>query len=110
MITPLHIEVASALIDVEAALRDLQLWSSQSPSPEALASTQPFCVDTLTFPEWLQYVFIIRLRLMVDAGHELPRDCNVAPMVEEYFRGQPGDYGQLFKALTLLDNLLTRKD
>lgn len=108
MTTELHIQVASALIDVEAVLRQLQLWSAQAPSPEALASTQPFCVDTLTFPEWLQFVFVSRLRSMLETGQPLPRQCNVSPMVEEYFRGQALDYTGLQQALTTLDQLLTR--
>ena len=47
-------EIAEVLIDIEAQLRQLGLWDKIPPSTEALASTQPFCVDTLTLPQWLQ--------------------------------------------------------
>jgi uncharacterized protein YqcC (DUF446 family) len=36
------------------------------PSTEALASDQPFCVDTLTLPRWLQFIF---LPTLYDAPH-----------------------------------------
>ena len=38
-----RIRVAALLIDLEGALRSRLLWDADEPSPEALASTQPFC-------------------------------------------------------------------
>ena len=46
--------IAAQLIDLEAALRQLNLWSDESPSQEALSSEQPFAMDSLEFEEWLQ--------------------------------------------------------
>ncbi len=43
-------EVAELLIDIESELRKLGLWSQIPPTEQALASDQPFCVDTLTLP------------------------------------------------------------
>ena len=61
-----NIEVAALLIDIEAQLRQRGLWERQSPPPEALASDQPFSVDTLTLPQWLQFIFLPTLyRLLV---------------------------------------------
>ena len=51
-------EVAAALIDIEAQLRQLGHWDKEPPSAEAFISDQPFSVDTLTFPQWLQFVFL----------------------------------------------------
>lgn len=106
--TTLNIEVASVLIDIEAHLRQLQLWQAEAPSAEALSSTEPFCVDTLSFPQWLQFLFIPRLRLMMEQGLELPRQCSIAPMAEEYFRVAVGDSRSLLEALGRVDRLLTR--
>ncbi len=47
-------EVAELLIDIEAQLRQLNLWDRTPPSKASLASTEPFCIDTLTLPQWLQ--------------------------------------------------------
>ena len=80
-------EVAALLIDVEAHLRQLRLWEDQSPTVEALASSQPFCIDTLSFTQWLQFVFLPNMAGLVEMGKSLPTECSIAPMAEEYFRG-----------------------
>ena len=50
--------IAAQLIDLEAALRQLNLWSDEAPSQEALSSEQPFAMDSLEFEEWLQFIFL----------------------------------------------------
>ncbi|MEC8429313.1 MAG: YqcC family protein, partial [Pseudomonadota bacterium] len=52
--TDVYITLHSALIDLQCELKNLNLWETQRPADEALASTQPFCIDTLSFPQWLQ--------------------------------------------------------
>jgi len=41
------VEIIDALNQLEVGLRDLGLWSDERPTAEALASTLPFCYDTL---------------------------------------------------------------
>lgn len=73
----------NALLElIEAEMTRLQLWSEQHPGAEALASTQPFCVDTLGFEQWLQFVFVPTLRGIIASGGSLPETCAVAPMAE----------------------------
>jgi uncharacterized protein YqcC (DUF446 family) len=102
----LEIAVAEVLMDVEAELRRRSLWSRREPDPEALASTQPFCFDTLSLPEWLQFVFLPQMYALIDAGERLPEACGIAPMAEEYFRGSAQVQGDLVPALRRLDRLL----
>jgi uncharacterized protein YqcC (DUF446 family) len=83
--TAKHISVAEILIDIEKELRELRLWDREYPSDEALASTQPFAIDTLTFPQWLQFIFLPRLYLMIEQQLALPKVSGVKPMAEEYF-------------------------
>lgn len=100
-------QVLSLLMDIEAELRVLQCWDAEPPSAEALASTQPFCVDTLSFPQWLQWVFIERLRAMIEAGQTLPGQCGIAPMVEEWGRGLPLATDKLQAILIAMDEVLS---
>jgi uncharacterized protein YqcC (DUF446 family) len=102
-----QIEVAEMLIDVEAQLRQLNQWQKIPPTDEALSSDQPFCVDTLTFPQWLQFVFLPRLYQMLEAGQPLPERCGIAPMAEEYFRGTSLASGELIAVLNRIDELLS---
>ena len=77
--------LADALLVLEQELRQLGLWSGQPPSAAALASREPFCVDTLAFEEWLQWLFIPRMGQVVEHGGRLAAGCNIQPMGEEAF-------------------------
>lgn len=102
----LHTEVAEILIDIEAELRRLQLWQMQPPSPAALASEQPFCMDTLSLPQWLQFVFLPRMYALIGAGSALPTACGIRPMAEEHFRNSQLPVRPLLLALDRVDRLL----
>jgi uncharacterized protein YqcC (DUF446 family) len=99
-------EVAEILIDIEAQLRQLGQWNKVQPPAEALASDLPFCVDTLTLPQWLQFVFLPTLYAMQQEGQTLPGRCGIAPMAEEYFRGTGLGSSALVAALVRIDELL----
>lgn len=100
-------DIAAVLIDVEAQLRQLGLWDKIPPSAEALASEQPFCVDTLTLPQWLQFVFLPTLYTMLDNHQPLPDRCGIAPMAEEFFRGSGLSYETLVTLLERIDEVLS---
>ncbi len=99
--------VALQLDAVEAALRASGHWQLQSPSPQALASTEPFCVDTLSFDQWLQFIFLPRLRALV-ASHGLPTGpCGIAPMAEQALAGTALCAEALLAPLRNLDRLIS---
>lgn len=98
---------AEALLDIEAALRQLGLWDSVAPPVEALRSEQPFAVDTLRFEQWLQFIFIPRIRFLIENDHVLPGQCSIAPMAEESFRGRRLPIADLLAALERIDTLLS---
>ena len=105
-----NIAVAELLIDIEAQLRQLGLWERQSPPPEALASDQPFSVDTLTLPQWLQFIFLPTLYRLLAQGEPLPGRCGIAPMAQEYFRGLALPCAALEETLLKMDRLLPAED
>jgi uncharacterized protein YqcC (DUF446 family) len=101
------IEVASLLIDIEAQLRQLQLWQQHAPPAEALASNQPFAIDTLSFPQWLQFVFVAKMQHLLEQHQPLPQSCAITPMAEEYFSHQGMAVKSLLDSLLALDTLLS---
>ncbi|MDX1457155.1 MAG: YqcC family protein [Marinobacter sp.] len=103
-------QVSDSLLKIEMELRRLEVWSSVLPSPEALQSSQPFAVDTLEFTEWLQFIFIQRMKLLVESGAPLPSVSGMAPMAEEYFRGRTESGERLILELEVMDQLLSRVD
>ena len=82
----LYQSLADALQQLEVELQQLGLWQEHPPSPQALASQQPFCIDTLEFNQWLQYVFLPRMQQLIATRSSLPARCNIAPMAEEFFK------------------------
>jgi uncharacterized protein YqcC (DUF446 family) len=72
-------EIAAQLIELEAGLRQLGLWSGDVRSPESLASDQPFAVDVLEMEQWLQYVFLPTLYNLLKQDAPMPEQCAVAP-------------------------------
>ena len=104
-----RIQLAALLIDIEAQLRQLNLWDEEPPPEEALASTQPFAVDTLTLPQWLQFIFLPTIRYLLEEELELPAQCGIAPMAEEFFRGTRMPVVELIAVLERIDELLTRQ-
>ena len=104
---PKDMQILDCLLNLEAELRQLGLWQSEAPSCEALLSTQPFCLDTLNFAQWLQFIFLPRLQHLLDMKLSLPQRCAVAPMAEEYFKALPVDASPLLLSLRKVDSLLS---
>ena len=80
-------KIAALLEQLTQQLKGLGLWQDQAPSMQALSSTQPFCLDTLELPQWLQFIFIEKISALLASGNALPASCNITPYAEEYFRG-----------------------
>lgn len=60
-----------------------QLWSTQEPDASAFNSTQPFCLDTLTFEQWLQFVMVPTFLGMIQKQQALPKQCDIEPMAQQ---------------------------
>jgi uncharacterized protein YqcC (DUF446 family) len=103
----LHIAVAEILIDIEKELRELQLWDDEMISDEALMSEQPFAIDTMTFPQWLQFIFLPRMYFIIEQQLQLPANCGIAPMAEQYFSVLRLPSLRLIGHLQKIDELLT---
>ncbi len=98
---------ADLLLDMKAEMRRLGMWDSIPPSEEALVSTLPFCCDTLSFPQWLQFVFQKRMKRLIEANAPLPSQCGIAPMAEEWFAGSDPGLVHLIRLLREFDELMS---
>ena len=104
-----HLDLLTdGLLQIEIELRQLGVCQAEPPPQEAFQSTQPFCLDTMEFLQWLQFVFLERMKVLVEHNHPLPSASGIAPMAEEHFRGRPESGQGLVKALEEMDRLLTR--
>lgn len=104
----MHAEVADLLLALELELRRLELWSENPATEAQLNSTEPFCIDTMTFPEWVQFVLISRLKIIIQQGAELPKVSGIAPMAEEYFKGEAINAEAFILSVKKFDQLISR--
>ncbi len=101
-----HQQVSLLLIEIRDEMQSIGLWQPQAPAPEALASTQPFCVDTLDFSEWVQWLLLPRLEMMIDQQLPLPQNSEIQPMAEEVFKQLDEDTERLLELIGQLDQAL----
>lgn len=100
-------QVVFLLKELEFTLQRLQLWQEEAPSAAALASTQPFALDTLEFHQWLQFILLERFRVMLTVGEPLPTAVAIYPMAMEVYKEQTGKYALLLDVLARLDEALS---
>lgn len=103
----IYSDISDLLLQLEAELRGMDLWQAEPPPAEALASSEPFCVDTLTLPQWLQFIFLPRMAQLVEAELPLPRQCDITPIAEEFFKNT-GGAGPLVALMRKIDERLQR--
>ncbi|WP_163932968.1 YqcC family protein [Paraferrimonas sp. SM1919] len=82
-------QVSQLINQLEDALKAAELWQSQPIEAAKLQSTQPFAIDTMSFEQWLQFIFIARMRALIDAGQPLPTAMGIAPMAEQVYLDKP---------------------
>jgi uncharacterized protein YqcC (DUF446 family) len=44
----------------------------------------PFCMDTLSFEQWLQWVFLPRMKRILEQRRPLPRKSGILSYAQEY--------------------------
>ena len=79
-----------------------ELWALEAPSQKALASTQPFCVDTLEFEQWLQFVMVPTFLTMIERAQALPNQCDIHTMAEHIWQQRYSTVQQQIKRIDTL--------
>ncbi|APE29922.1 hypothetical protein BOX17_02455 [Halomonas aestuarii] len=105
-----HDELGTALRELEATMKAASLWRMERPEPGAFDSVQPFCIDTMSLPQWLRFVFIVRLEALVEARAPMPATCDVAPAVEAWLTqegARASDRLLLCRVVEEIDRLVT---
>ncbi|GAL27998.1 hypothetical protein YqcC [Vibrio variabilis] len=90
------------LIELKQLLKKHSLWQQQSPDVTALGSQQPFAVDTLEPHEWLQWIFIERMEVLLQSGSELPKGFEITPYFEEVWK-QRSELNEILLVLKQID-------
>lgn len=61
---------------IEADMLSLGLWQEAPVQPKELKFKLAFAMDTMTFPQWLQFIFLPRVREAI-VGNSFPQSSGV---------------------------------
>jgi len=86
-------------------MQDLELYSHTPPDASAFASSVPFCYDTMSFLEWLQWVMFPKTRELIAKQLPLPTVCEIHPLAEEEFKLLEQETDALLEEIRKLDEL-----
>ncbi|MGJ3493458.1 hypothetical protein PsalN5692_01322 [Piscirickettsia salmonis] len=100
------IAIASLLQELEKNLREQRLWEAKAPCKSALLSQEPFCVDTLHFSQWVQWIFLPRMKVIIAVGGDLPLAPGIAPMAEAGLQAQGVRGQEVIRIFKQFDQLL----
>jgi uncharacterized protein YqcC (DUF446 family) len=95
--TQLQQNAARYIDQIEAEMRSIGLWQDTPLQPEQLHFKEAFAMDTMTFAQWLQFIFVVRVREAI-ASNEFPSGSSVGAQAVREFDG----YLEADRLLTLL--------
>ena len=104
---PLRHSVAAQFDRIEEEMRTSGLWQSGPLRPEQFKFSRAFAMDTMTFLQWLQFVFVPRVREAV-AGDSLPTSSDVGAQAVREFDAVPAA-SRLTSLLSDFDALFRRR-
>ncbi len=102
-------QLADLILNIEAEMRRISLWEIQRPSEEALASLAPFCHDTLAFHQWLQWVFLTKMKVVLETEEDFPTSSDITPLAEYSFARLPHHTDRLLERLQEFDAFINRQ-
>ena len=90
---------------IEQLLKEMGLYSDQRPEDSAFNSTVPFCYDTMSFLDWLQWVMFPKTRDLISRELPLPTVSEIHPLAEEEFKLIDLETDALLEEIGVLDRL-----
>jgi uncharacterized protein YqcC (DUF446 family) len=83
----LYQRVEQKLSEIEAEMKQIGYWQETPLPAEAYDFHQAFAMDTMAYSQWLQFVFIPRVRSILGSDGEFPRSSSVGTQAILEFDG-----------------------
>lgn len=99
--------IADHLLLIEHELHKQGWWASEPPSAQAMASTTPFAVDSMNFDQWLQWIFLPKMKQILESGAALPNASGILVMAETVYVDRPQESRELRRLLAEFDQLIS---
>jgi uncharacterized protein YqcC (DUF446 family) len=104
---PTHQQVEEKLNAVEAEMKRVGLWEIEKPTPDKFEDMGAFGTKTMAFEQWLRWVFIERVRGILDERGEFPRGSQVSQQAHREWQmwGSADEFVPLIERLREFDAL-----
>ncbi len=101
-------EIKKALEVLATELANQCLWTENPPTVKQLASQEPFCVDTMAFEQWLQWVFIPKMRVLLEqpSFNGLPNRSDIHTIAEYLFEKYPQDTDKITDSIKQIEDFV----
>lgn len=103
----LYSEVEFKLSAIEAEMKRIGYWSFKSLPDEAYDFQKAFAMDTMAFSQWLQFIFIPRVRSIIEQKGDFPSESMVGLQAARDFEGD-GNASELVTMLSEFDGLFRK--
>src|SRR5215469_12765383 len=77
--------VAAKLGEIEQEMKRVGLWQEQPLKPEQYNFSKAFAMDTMSYDQWLQFIFVPRVKEIISTRGKFPASSSVgAQAVREF--------------------------
>ncbi len=104
----LYERASAGIAEIEAEMKAIGCWSGEPLPESAYRFKKAFAMDTMAFTQWLQFIFVPRVRQIVAERGRFPDRSVVAAQAYREFDGEP-DASRLISLLADFDRLFDGK-
>jgi len=79
--------IAESIAGIESEMKRIGYWSAEPLPAQAYQFTAAFAMDTMAFSQWLQFIFIPRVRQILEEQGSFPSDSMVGAHAVREFDG-----------------------
>lgn len=103
----LHDRAADIIGQIEAEMKRTHMWQDRPLPPEAYQFQRAFAIDTMAYNQWLQFIFIPRVREIIAGKGQFPSVSHVGAQAVREFDGMD-EATDLLNLLCQFDALFNR--
>ena len=100
---PGYAAVGHKIAEIEAEMRRAGMWRDGPLRPEQYNFARAFAMDTMAFDQWLQFIFIPRVKEIIEARGAFPAGSMVAAQAVREFDTDPRYTPRLGQLLSEFD-------
>jgi uncharacterized protein YqcC (DUF446 family) len=109
---PTHDTVQRTLDAIESEMKRIGMWQADPLAPGKFDDMGPFGANTMSFEQWLQFVFVPNVRAIVAERGEFPSQSQVSQKAYREWKmwGDMPDVDTLLELLRKFDSLFNRDE